>query len=41
MWSEKITERGLDGWIVGSLDEDDRIGVGIENPRTEMIEGAV
>ena len=31
----------MDGWIVGSLDEDDGIGVGIENPRTEMIEGAV
>ena len=39
--AEKITERRLDGRIVGSLDEDDGIGVGIENPRTEMIEGAV
>jgi len=39
--AEKIPERGLDGRIVGSLDEDDGIGVGIENPRTEMIEGAV
>ena len=39
--AEKITERRLDGWIVGSLDEDDGIGVGIENPRTEMIEGLV
>ncbi|XP_044165623.1 uncharacterized protein LOC122949621 [Acropora millepora] len=39
--TEKIPERGLDGWIVGALDKDDRIGVGIENPRTEMIEGAV
>ena len=39
--TEKITERGLDRWIVGSLDEDDGIGVGIESPRTEMIEGAV
>ena len=37
--TEKIPKRGLDGWIVGSLDEDDRIGVGIENPRTETIEG--
>ena len=39
--TEKIPKRGLDGWIIGSLDEDDRIGVGIESPRTEMIEGAV
>ena len=39
--SKKITERRLDGRIVGSLDEDDAIAVGIENPRTEMIEGAV
>ena len=39
--AEKIAERGLDRWIVGSLDEDDRIGVGIENLWTEMIEGAV
>ena len=39
--AEKITEQRLDGWIVGSLDEDDGIGVGIENPRTEMIEGSV
>ena len=39
--TEKIPERGLDRWIVGSLNEDDGIGVGIENPRTEMIEGAV
>ena len=39
--TEKIPKRGLDRWIVGSLDEDDRIGVGIGNPRTEMIEGAV
>ena len=39
--TEKIPEWGLDRWIVGSLDEDDRIGVGIENPRTGMIEGAV
>ena len=40
-FSGEITERRLDGWIVGSLDEDDAIGVGIENPRTEMIEGSV
>ena len=39
--TEKIPKRGLDRWIVGSLDGDDRIGFGIENPRTEMIEGAV
>ena len=39
--TEKIPKRGLDGWIVGSLDEDDGIGVGIENPWIEMIEGAV
>ena len=39
--AEKITERGLDRWIVGSLDEYDGIGVGIESPRTKMIEGAV
>ncbi|XP_044172206.1 uncharacterized protein LOC114972190 [Acropora millepora] len=39
--TEKIPERGLDRWIVGALDKDDRIGVGIENPWTEMIEGAV
>ena len=39
--AEKITERRLDGRIVGSLDEDDGIGVGIESPRTQMIEGAV
>ena len=39
--AEKITEWRLDGWIVGSLDEDDGIGVGIGNPRTEMIEDAV
>ena len=39
--TEKITERRLDGRIVGSLDEDDGIGVGIENPPTQMIEGAV
>ena len=39
--AEKITERRLDGRIVGSLDEDDGSGVGIENPRTELIEGAV
>ena len=38
---EKITERRLDGRIVGSLDKDDGIGVGIENPLTKMIEGAV
>ena len=36
-----MPERGLDRWIVGSLDEDDGIGVGIENPRTQMIKGAV
>ena len=39
--AKKIIERRLDGRIVGSLDEDDAIAVGIENPRTEMIEGAV
>ena len=39
--TEKIPKRGLDGWIIGSLDEDDGIGVGIESPRTKMIEGAV
>ena len=39
--AEKITEWRLDGRIVGSLDEDDGIGVGIENPRTKMIESAV
>ena len=39
--TEKIIERRLNEWIVGSLDEDDGIGVGIENPWTEMIEGAV
>ena len=39
--AEKIPGWGLDGWIVGSLDEDDGFGVGIESPRTEMIEGAV
>ena len=39
--AEKITERGLDGRIVGSLDEDDGICVGIENLQTEMIEGSV
>ena len=39
--TEKIPKRGLDGWIIGSLDEDDGIGVGIESPRTEMIEDAV
>ena len=37
--TEKIPKRGLDGWIVGSLDEDNRIGVGIESPRTKMIDG--
>ena len=39
--AEKITERGLDRWIVGSLDEYDGIGVRIESPRTKMIEGEV
>ena len=39
--AEKMPERGLDRWIVGSLNEDDGIGVGIENPRTQMIKGAV
>ena len=39
--AEKITERRLNGRIVGSLDEDDGIRVGIENPLTKMIEGAV
>ena len=36
--AEKIPKRGLDGWIVGSLDEDDGIGVGIESP-VEMESG--
>ena len=39
--AEKITERGLDRRIFGSLDEHDGIGVGIKNPLTEIIEGAV
>ena len=39
--AEKITKRGLDGRIVGSLDEDDGIHVRIENPLTQMIDGAV
>ena len=39
--AEKITERRLHGRFVGSLDEDDGIGVGIQNPLTQMIEGAV
>ena len=39
--AEKIPERGLDGRIVRALDEDNGIGVGIENPWTEMIEGSV
>ena len=39
--AEKIPERGLDGRIVGSLDENDGIGVGIENPWTQMIKGSV
>ena len=39
--AEQITERRLHGRIVGSLNEDDGICVGIENPLTQMIEGAV
>ena len=39
--AEKITERGLDGRIVRSLDEDDEMGVGIVNPLTNVIEGTV
>ena len=39
--AEKITERRLHGRIVGSLNEDDGIRVGIESPLTQMIEGAV
>ena len=39
--AEKITERGLDGRIVMSLEEDDGIGFGVENPLTDMIEGSL
>ena len=37
----EITEWRLDGRIVGSLDEDDGISVGIENLLTKMIECVV
>ena len=39
--AEKITERGLDRRIFGSLDKDDEIGIPMENPQTEMIKGSV
>ena len=38
--AEKITERRLDGWIVGSLDENDGIGVGIENLAWQVVKQA-